>query len=523
MAKMKGSAKARYNRLEADRETYLNRARRCSELTIPTLIPPSGHGPATQYETPWQGLGARCVNNLASKLLLSQLPPNTPFFRLKVDDFTLEKMTGQEGMRAKAEEGLNKIERAVQDDIETGGYRSPVFEAFKHMIVGGNALIYLPKESLRVFSLESYVVRRDTKGNLLEVIICEKVDKETLDEDILQATELEAPSLQPEEAPNSEHDIEVYTRMYRDDNMWVVYQEINEKVVPDTKGKYKLDECPMLPLRWTRVEGENYGRSYVEEYLGDLIALEGLSRSICEAAAASSKVLFFISPNSYIDAKTIAKAESGDFVVGRADDVTVLQTEKYADLRIAFEAMKQISERLQFAFLMNTAIQRQAERVTAEEIRYMAGELEDALGGTYSIMSQEFQLLFVNRLMARMAEAGKLPRLPKDVVKPSIVTGIEALGRGHDLNKLQVFAQGIMQTLGPEIAAQYINVDDFIKRYGTSLGIDMKGLVKSPEQIAQEQAQAQQQQQNAMLAEMAGKAIPNAVKAVGDSMNTQTG
>ena len=35
---------------------------------------------------------------------LALLPPNSPFFRLQVDDYTLEEMAGDEAARAKVEE-----------------------------------------------------------------------------------------------------------------------------------------------------------------------------------------------------------------------------------------------------------------------------------------------------------------------------------------------------------------------------------------------------------------------------------
>ena len=152
----------RYERLSALRETYLNRARESAKLTIPTLIPESGHGVATKFATPYQGIGATGVNNLASKLLLSLLPPNSPFFQMKIDDFTAEELAQEEGARAKVDEALNKYERAVMTDIENSGTRSAVFEALKHLIVGGNTLVYLPKDGgARVFPLHRYVVKRD--------------------------------------------------------------------------------------------------------------------------------------------------------------------------------------------------------------------------------------------------------------------------------------------------------------------------------------------------------------------------
>ena len=153
--------------------------------------------------------------------------------------------------------------------------------------------------------------------------------------------------------------------------------------------------------------------------------------------------------------------------------------------------MARIEQRLQLAFLLNASVQRDAERVTAEEIRYMAQELEDTLGGVYSILSQEFQLPFIMRKMRMMEKAGKLPQLPKNTVKPSIITGLEALGRGNDKNKLISFLTTLAGTLGPEVIQQYVNVSDAIKRLATSEGIDPEGLIKSQEEI---QAEMQQQQ-----------------------------
>ncbi|NBP03847.1 MAG: hypothetical protein EBU90_27870, partial [Proteobacteria bacterium] len=185
--------------------------------------------------------------------------------------------------------------------------------------------------------------------------------------------------------------------------------------------------------------------------------------------------------------------KNGAFVSGKATDVTVLQTEKRADLSIVNSVIQDITTRLSFAFLLNTAIQRQAERVTAEEIRYMAQELETSLGGAYSILSQEFQLPLIRILLARLTKAKRLPELPKKLVQPVIITGVEALGRGNDLQKLDLFLQGVSQTLGPQ-ALQYINVQEYLNRRAASLGIQIENLIKTPEELQQEQQQSQSMQ-----------------------------
>jgi len=138
-----------------------------------------------------------------------------------------------------------------------------------------------------------------------------------------------------------------------------------------------------------------------------------------------------------------------------------------------------------------------------------AGELEDALGGIYSILSQELQLPLVKIIFKNSKT-----QLPEGLVEPVIVTGLEALGRGHDYNKLVMFAQTLQQLLGPEIFAQHANVDAVINRVATSLGLDAEGIIKSQEQIQQEQQQAM-----AMQAGQAG--LDSAAQSGGSAVGQQ--
>lgn len=523
--KQKGGCAKRYEKLASDRDIYLERARDAAKYTIPSLVPESGHGASTKLYTPYQGIGARGVNNLASKLLLSLLPPNSPFFAMKLDDFTITELAQQEGARAKVDEALNKYERAVMTEIENSGMRAPIFETLKHLIVAGNCLLFLPPDGgARVFPLSRYVVKRDPMGAVIEVIIKETRSVQSLPEDIREMLKDEhkdgLPSDTHHDGKAKDSTVDIYTHLYREKTSYRMYQEVRGQVVPGTEGSYPLDKSPMLALRWTRIDGEDYGRGYIEEYIGDLISLEGLSKAVLEGTAASAKVVFLVNPNGTTKARDLSKAENGAIIAGNPAEVGVLQVGKQADLSVAMSTIQTITERLSFAFLMNSAIQRAGERVTAEEVRYMAGELEDALGGVYSILSQEFQLPMVNRIIARMTRQKKLPALPKGVANPTIVTGLEALGRGHDLNKYQMF-MAALQSLGPEGIAQHMNIGDYITRIGTALGIDMDGLVKDEAQLAQEQqAQAEameQQQMMAMAQSAAGPVASEMAKGVRES------
>lgn len=478
-----GTAQGRYQSCSINREVFLERARDSSELTLPTLIPPKSASNVTRYPTPYQGIGARGVNNLASKLLLALLPPNSPFFRMKIDDYVIKELEGEQQLKTEIESGLSQIERAIMTDIELNADRVAVFEALKHLIIAGNVLLYVGEEGLRVFSLERYVCKRDPMGNVLEIVTKESLAPSSLPEEIVEAVKARLDS--------DEKTVELYTHVYKDKNKWSVYQEVKGIELPKSRGTFPLDATPYIPLRWNRVDGEDYGRGFVEEYYGDLKSLEGLTKAIVEGSAAASKVLFMVSPNGTTRARKLAESPNGAIIEGQASDVSVLQLNKFADFRIAYDAMRGIEQRLQLAFLLNASVQRDAERVTAEEIRYMAQELEDTLGGVYSILSQEFQLPYVMRKMRVMEKGNKLPQLPKNTVRPSIITGLEALGRGNDKNKLISFLSTLAQTLGADVIQQFVNIPDAIKRLATSEGIDPEGLIKSQEQIQQEMQQQQ--------------------------------
>ncbi len=504
-----------YEQMASDRDSFLSRARNCAELTIPTLMPPEGHTGSTQYVTPYQSVGARGVNNLASKLLMTLLPPNQSFFRLTIDDFDLTELGGD--ARGKAEEALARIERSATQEVESKAIRVPTFEALKQLIVSGNVLVHMPpKSGMKVFRLDRYVIQRDTMGNILKIIVKESIAYDALPKEVLEAL-MENPEYQVD---TNKKECDIYTCVKRVGKKFEVHQEVHDIIIPSTKGSYTEDKLPWMALRFIAVDGNNYGRSFCEEIVGDLKSLEALTKAIVEGSAASSKLLFLVRPNGTTKMRSIADAPNGGIISGDANDVTTLQANKFNDFRVAQETMQKITERLSFAFLLNSSVQRQAERVTAEEVRYMAQELETALGGIYSVLSQEFQVPLVNLLLGKMQKEGKMPKFPKDTLKPQIVTGLEALGRGQDLNKLSQFLQ-MLQPLGNEVIASELNIGDYLDRLGASLGIDTQGLVKSDEQKQQEAQQQQEMMQQQQMMQMAEKGVSPAIKGMSDQMQQQ--
>lgn len=495
-----------YSRLESYRDPFLQRGRDCAKLTIPALLPPAGATGSTKLKTTFSSFGARLVNNLSAKLALSLFPPGSPFFKLVISDSALRKMVDP-AMRSEVEKGLASVESEVMDQVETSSTRNPATEAIKHLIVCGNVLVYLdPTGGLRVFPLGTYVVKRDAQGKVMTIILKEDVSPMSLPARIRQVAIEKSKAERLDNSP--EKTLALYTGIYLKDNHWDVWQEVANITVPGSRNQQPVDANPWMPLRWTHVDGEDYGRGMVEDYLGDLISVEGLTASVVKGTAAAVRLIYLRRPNGTVRATAFSKATTGDVIDGVEGDITVPKSDKQADLRTAREVINDLKEQLSFAFALNQAIQRNAERVTAEEIRYMANELDSLLGGIYSSLSLEFQAPYLRRLMRQMERSGRLPPLPKGTVKPVIVTGVAALGRGAELENLKAFVKDIVDLGGPEALNSEVDFSDLVKRLAVARNIKPDGLILSPDARAAKQAQAQQQQ-------MVQNLGPNAVNAAG--------
>jgi hypothetical protein len=514
MATNPTTAHDRYEALVTTRDPFLQRARQAAEVTIPALMPPEGHSGTSELLTPWQSIGARGVNNLAAKLLLALFPPGTGFFRLSIDDFALRD-AGAEGERAAFESALASVVRAVTSRMEQVGSRPTHYEALRQLIACGNVLVYMgEKGKPRLHFLDEYCVKRDGEGNVLEIVVKEMLDRASLPLELRALIDANADKFE-EPSGDGRKTVELYTWVRMMDGKWKVSQELGTAgvPVPEADGTYPKDRTPWLPLRMTKIDGEDYGRGFVEEYLGDLLSLESLQKSLVQYAAVAARVLMFVDPGGVTNADEVADAPSGEVLDGDAKDITLLTLDKFNDFGTAWQVAQALEKRLENAFLLITSVQRAGERVTAEEIRRLADELEQALGGVYSILAEEYQRPLVRVIMSMMAKSDDLPQLPEDEVNLEVVTGVDALGRNQDLMKLDLLIQGLVEVGGPQAVAEYLNLGDYIQRRAAALSIDTKGLVRSDEEVQQARQAAQQQ---AMAERAIGPAINAATQGGGD-------
>lgn len=358
---MAETARALYERLSTDREVYIDRAEECAKLTIPFLFPKRGDTGTTKYETPYQAVGARGVNNLASKLLLALFPPNTPFFRQDIRDDVLQYLESTPEDKQEIEQKLVQREQTAQKYFESSQMRVSMEVCLKQLIVAGNALLFFPPKEggIKVYKLNSYVVQRDFVGHPIQMITLDKLAINTLPYDVLQKLDIDTTHRRGDEL------IEVYTHIVYSakEDRYYSYQEIDGVQIEGYEQSFPADVCPWIPVRLFKMDGEHYSRSYVEEYLGDLKTLEGLSKAIAEMSAIAASVIYLVRPNGVTQVSKLVKTKNGGFVAGNPEDVTCLHLDKQQDMTIAKATSDAIESRLSYAFMLNSAVQRAGERV----------------------------------------------------------------------------------------------------------------------------------------------------------------
>ena len=521
------TAQAAYTRLVADRTQFLDMGQRAAALTLPYLLTEEGHVQGGVLHSPWQSVGAKGVNVLASKMMMSLFPISTTFFKLQVNDAEVQKLPDvTPEIRSDIDLSLSKMEAIIMQQISETNDRVQIHSAMKHLVVTGNCLVYMAKKTLKVFPLDRYVVSRDGDGNVQEIITKEVVDRALLPGKFKQATPERDANSPGEDGPKegvasqgnkgqSDNAI-VYTHVKFTDGQHKWHQECDGMEIPGSHSSSPLKTSPWLPLRFNVVDGESYGRGRVEEFIGDLTSLEMLMKALVEGSAAASKVVFLVSPSATTKPQSLARASTGAIIQGRPDDVGVVQVGKTADFKTVQEMINSLTQRLSDAFLVLSV--RQSERTTAEEVRATQQELNEQLGGIYGNLTDELLKPYLNRKLQILSRSKAIPALPKGLVLPTVVAGLSGIGRGQDRQALIEFMATLAQSMGPEAALQFINPEEYIKRLAAASGIQVLGLVKGQEQMASEKQEAEQK---AMQQSMVNQAGQLAKSPVGEKLTQQ--
>lgn len=321
------TAAARFNALLNARTTVLDKARAASRLTIPGLVPESGQNEHHTPTQPYQSVGAHGVRSLSSRLFMTLFPTNIPFFRLTLDASVAEGLMADPNFDKNAADAtMAQYAQSASSILEDRLMRPVIAEALKHLVIAGNVLLWIPtKGAPRIYRLDQYVLKRNSVGQPISIVVQEKVYPSTL------SAEVRALCNVTWEPGKAEDPIDIFTVVEKEGEQHKHWQEINNVRVPGSEGSAPIEQSGWLALRWLAVPGSDYGRSHVTEYGADLMSLEDANEAMLKFATVAARVTFLVDPKLRRRTLGDARGDVGPTVelvlhlVGRSHEVALLR------------------------------------------------------------------------------------------------------------------------------------------------------------------------------------------------------
>lgn len=484
-----------WSRLNGARSDVLAKAERYASLTIPKLCVPSGTTEATSKSQDYQALGAAAVNYLNNRLMLTLFRPGDPFFRMDPGQRT-KAMLQQLNM---TEQDLGVLLAQKELDavsvLDNRAIRPKLYQCGRHLIALGNVLLELGKE-VRVYGLRSYCVKRMTDGTPHTIVIREKVKFDELD-----------PEAQAEvKNKNADTMVNYYRVIERKPaGNYVMRQAVDETVLQAAKfqGRWSnVDALPFHPLTWDLADEDDYGTGLVEDFEGDFEALSALSESLLDGAVLTTEMRWLLNSAGIATVDDFKKSINGDVIPGQKGDLEAIFGGSPQAIEVCIKVVELYSQRIARGFLMQSSMVRNAERVTAEEIRAIAMELETAFGGVYSQLGINFQ-----KPIAMWCLADVDMQVKGTDLRVTVITGLEALSRNAQLEKLRAALGDLALFEGlPDSLRARMNWQAVAAFVGQGRGINLIPFMKTDEQFRKDQEQAMADQATTAAGVAAGEA-----------------
>lgn len=463
------------------RTGFLSRCELYAAFTLPKICPPANFDQnSAELSHDYQSVGAQAVNHLSNAIMLALFAPSRPFFRADPDAEMATQIAEAEISEADVAEIMAQAEKDAVRKLDQLALRPKLYEVLKHLIIVGNVLLILDDKRSRVVGLQKFVVRRAADGRIVEFMLGDRVRVDELDEKVQSVVTLPA-----------DREVDHYRWFTRKGDDFVMTQWIDSTRLPDGfDGKWPEDKCPYRVLTWDLADGQDYGTGLVEDYRADFAGLSTLSRSQVISAVLASEFRWLVNPAGMTKPEDFEQSENGAAIPGQEGDITLIESSKAGDLQASMNLSAEYVNRIGRGFLLASALVRNADRVTAEEIRLLASELETALGGAYSRLAVDIQfpmaLWLMDKIGLTMNGSGFVP---------TVVTGLDALSRAGDLDELRAFFGDLAAlTNVPEPLLARMKLDEIVKVFAAARRIKSGPLLKSAQELATEQQAARETQ-----------------------------
>lgn len=504
--------KSIWETLDGKKGDIIARCEQYAMWTVPSVCPMENEDGAAQSKGN-VAIGARLVNHLSNRIVDTMFPSDRPFFALALSPEAKRRASAEMNDDEQAE-FANRLRKATAEaenlamrELNLTAYRPVAVQAVQHQIITGNAVIHRNEDGTRVvYGIKDFCCTRDVKGALLKCILKDSKIFGSLSDEVQDKLHETRPELKDDD------EVVLFTYYWRMNGKWHRLQGVDEVVLESTRTSYKDADLPVLALTWNLSRGESYGRGLVEDHAVQFHNIDVSTLALIDLIGIAADIKFLVDPASQLDVEEWNSAVRGAYLPGRKDDISVPDYPKRLEIQVIRESVNEWSRELAQAFLMNSAGVRDAERVTAEEIRFYARELESAFGGLYSRLALGWQQKEAEYLISQidfsvMSETGVKTF---DVV---VTTGLESLSREGQLDNLRLAIADLqMLDAVPEDMRQVINKRKFAEFVFTNRGVKLAEFVYTDAELAAQQQQAlaaeqqlvQQEGQNQVAVE-AGK------------------
>lgn len=478
------------------RSGMLTRIERYATLTIRKVCYPDNFDVVnTDDSHDYQSVGAQAVNHLCNKLMLAMFAPSRPFAKLKPGKRAAATAQRMRMTEVQVNDILAKGERDAVAELDNRGQRPKLFQVMRHLVVAGNCLLILDRKGMRVIGIKNYIVKRNIWGEVMHIVIRERLNFDELDKDIVAL-------YRKQYQDNTQ--VNFYKWIKREENgSYSMTQWLDEKRLPKQyNGRWPADRLPYVALTWDLADESDYGTGLVEEYVGDFESLSVLAESVVDGGVLGTEFRWMVNPTGQTSVDDLNNSENGDALPGLPTDVAPTQGGNPQAISTADAISDKFEKRIARGFLMGSAVIRDAERVTTEEVRLTANELETAYGSVYSSLAGSLQQPVARWLF----DAIELD-IKKADFDLAIITGLDALSRGGDLDNFRL-AMGDMaavSTVPPELAARmkWQEVGSFV---GQGRGVDLSKFIMTDAEYAATRQAAQEEQVTTDVATAAGQA-----------------
>ena len=473
--------------LDNKRTSYKDIWELCAKYTLPQIyledaIRESGIEPEDLVIG--DSIGAESLNNFVSQLSKIVFPIQGAFFRVDKkqnrDTPNIDSLSDTQ-----KQDKFRELEERAMEALYVRGLHAQKFMLLAQLVGLGDVVFRVPRgreSDIQVYDMNDVVIKRTRNNKLADLIIREKTEYRFLSEKAKGTLRVRGKKVYKEDDVLS-----LYTHVrLNSNNKFEIHLSLEDVPLDTELNFYACDKCEYNVSSITLKRGSNYGTGVVQQYLPLIHKANVYADTNTDIAVAGSLVNWAIKPNVSLRPDEFAQREQGQPFAINPDDIKPIVADIGSHLQITSLQYNSLVNTLQRVFLLPQAVQRDAERVTAQEIRMVAAKIEEQHSGLYAQIAERLQRPLAILGLDLIEDEDLLKY--KDEVEVKVVTAMEAQSRGMELdNMLASLGDATIFNSVPPQVAERLKIDDVMSTIFNNRNVDAPKYVKSEDEFQAEQ------------------------------------